>query len=287
MPRLSGYWQQLLGIVGTSQGEGGGILKKKFWLWLYLNIAPNPIFFKPYSLFHQDAPCNPSSIPFLLGLASIHMFLMHFVTVQRMPEKDRYCCVLFDEMLIRQNVWFNQKFDCIERFEDLGSQGRTCNIAIHVLIFMVCGLHRKWKQPVSYYLSRGYTKAEMLEQFLKEVLDACQNVGLHVVATVCDMGTNNVKAMRLLGSTTSEPFFQFQNQEIATIYDPPHLLKCTPNLFLKYDVQFKSEHVDSQHPVIAKWEHIEELYKHDRDFMIGMLYKLTPTWPLLLSVPRK
>jgi len=35
---------------------------------------------------------------------------------------------------------------------------------------------------------------------LKEVLDACQNVGLHVVATVCDMGTNNVKAMKLLGS---------------------------------------------------------------------------------------
>ena len=53
---------------------------------------------------------------------------------------------------------------------------------------------------MSYYLSRGSTKTEMLVQFLKEVLDACQNVGLHVVATVCDMGTNNVKAMKLLGS---------------------------------------------------------------------------------------
>ena len=176
-----------------------------------------------------------------------------------MSEKDRYCCLLFDEMLIRENVWFNQTFDCIEGYEDLGSQGRTCNTANHDLLFMVCGLHWKWKQPVAYYLSRGCTKAEMFMQFLKEVLDACQNVGLHVVATVCDMGTNNVKAMKLLGSPGGEPFFQFQNQAIATIYDPPHLLKCTRNLFRKYDVQFESEHLDSQLPDIAKWEHIQKL----------------------------
>ena len=84
---------------------------------------------------------------------------------------------------------------------------------------------------MAYYLNRGSTKAEMLVKFLKEVLDTCQNVGLHVVATVYDMGNNSVKAMKLLGSTTGEPFFQFQNQAIAAIYDPPHLLRCTHNLF--------------------------------------------------------
>ena len=137
---------------------------------------------------------------------------------------------------------------------------------------MVRGLYRKWKQPVAYYLSCGCTRAEMLVQFLKEVLDACQNVGLHVVATVCDMGTNIVKAMKLLGSTGGGgPFFQFQNLAIATIYDPPHLLKCTHNLFLKYDVQFEFERLDSQLPVIAKWEHIEKLYKCDKPYMIRSL----------------
>jgi hypothetical protein len=35
--------------------------------------------------------------------------------------------------------------------------------------------------------------------------------------------------------------------------------------------------LDSQFPVVAKWEHIEKLYKHDKDFMICMLYKLTDT----------
>jgi hypothetical protein len=125
-------------------------------------------------------------------------------------------------MSIRENVWFNQKFDCIEGFEDLGSQGRTCNTANHALLFMVRGLHLKWKQPVAYYLSRGSTKADMLMQFLKEVFDAYKNVGLRVVATVCDMGTNNVKAMKLLGST-GENHSSFQNQKIETIYDPTPL----------------------------------------------------------------
>jgi predicted RNA binding protein with dsRBD fold (UPF0201 family) len=115
----------------------------------------------------------------------------------------------------------------------------------------------------------------MLVQFLREFLGACQNVGLHVVATVCDMGTNIVKAMKLLGSTVGEPFFQFQNQAIATIYDPPHLLKCTRNLFHKYNVQFESEHSDGQLPVIAKWEHIVELYEQQKHLLFRPMYKLT------------
>jgi hypothetical protein len=115
--------------------------------------------------------------------------------------------------------------------------------------------------------------------FLNQILGEGQNVGLHVVATVCDMGTNSVKAMKLLGSIRREPFFQFQSHATATIYDPPHLLKYIRNLFLKYDVQVESEHLDSQFSVIAKWEHTEKLYKHDKLFMIRMLSKLTPTWP--------
>ena len=100
------------------------------------------------------------------------MFLMP--SMQKMSEKDRYFCLLFVEMLIRENVWFNQKFDCIEGFEDVGSQGRTRNITDNALLFIVRGLHRKWKQPVAYYLSCGSTKAEMLVQFLIGFLGACQ-----------------------------------------------------------------------------------------------------------------
>jgi len=32
---------------------------------------------------------------------------------------------------------------------------RTYNIDMHAIVFMVHGLHRKWKQQVAYYFSRG------------------------------------------------------------------------------------------------------------------------------------
>jgi hypothetical protein len=79
-----------------------------------------------------------------------------------------------------------------------------------------------------------------------------------------------------LGSIIRKPFFQFQNQAI-TIYDPPHILKWTRNLFLKYGVEFESECLDSQLSVIDKWEHTDKLFKHDKHVMICVLYKLTDT----------
>ena len=101
-------------------------------------------------------------------------------------DNDGYnvCCLMFDEMSIRENLHFNQKFGCIHGFEDLGGHGGTSNIANHALVFMLHGLCKRWKQPVAYYLIHGTTKGEMLVNFLMEVLDACHNAGLEVVATV-------------------------------------------------------------------------------------------------------
>ena len=214
-----------------------------------------------------------NTIHFAAGI-NAHVFSALQHSLQKMSDRDRYCCLLFDEMSIRENVRFNQKLDCIEGFEDYGTE-RTRRIANHALLFMVRGLHRKWKQPVAYYFIRGSTKADLLERFLKEVLGACQDAGLRVVATVCDMGANNVRALRQLGATRRKPFFTFQNREIVTVYDPPHLLKCTRNLFLKYDVQFKSELLHNKLPVIAKWEHISNVYNWDKQNILRLFYKLT------------
>jgi hypothetical protein len=157
-------------------------------------------------------------------------------------------------------------------------EARAGHATLQIMLwFLWSGLRQKWKQPVAHYFSRGSTKAEVIVQFLKEVLDACRNAGLQVVATACDMGTNNVKALKLLGLSETKAFFKFRNKEIAKVFDPPHLLKCTRNLFRRYDVQLKSEHVANQLPVIAKWEHILNVYKFDKPHEIRLLYKLTDT----------
>jgi hypothetical protein len=82
----------------------------------------------------------------------------------------------------------------------------------------------------------GGAKGEMLVNFLVEFLDASHNAGLEVVATMCDMGANNVKALTHLCVYEKTTFVRFQNQEIAAIFVPPNLLKFTHNLSLKHDV---------------------------------------------------
>ncbi len=67
----------------------------------------------------------------------------------------------------------------------------------------------------------------MVVNFLMEVLDACHNAGLEVVATMGDVGANNVKALKLLGVSEKTPFVRFQDKQTAAIFDPTSLLKCT------------------------------------------------------------
>ena len=61
-----------------------------------------------------------------------------------------------------------------------------------------------------------------------EVLDACHDAGLEVVATMCDMVASNIKALKHLGVSEKLPFFRFYDQEIASILGPPRLRKPCP-----------------------------------------------------------
>ena len=58
------------------------------------------------------------------------MRLVPFNALQTMSDKDRVCSLMFDETSTRKSVLFNQKFGCIEGFEDLGSHGRTAELQI-------------------------------------------------------------------------------------------------------------------------------------------------------------
>jgi hypothetical protein len=76
----------------------------------------------------------------------------------------------------------------------------------------------------------------MLVVFLVEVLDACQNAGLVVAASMCDKGANSVKSLKRFGVSEKKPYFRFHNEESAAVFDPSHFLQCTCTLLVKHDV---------------------------------------------------
>lgn len=58
----------------------------------------------------------------------------------------------------------------------------------------------------------------MLVNFFMEVLDAYHNAGMEVAATVCDVGSSSVKALKQLGVSENISFFRFQSQEKLQLY---------------------------------------------------------------------
>ena len=198
-------------------------------------------------------------------------------SVSKFADKDRICSLMFDEMAIREHIQYDPRSDRILGYEDLGTLVPPSNrVANHALVFMAKGLHRKWKQAVGFYFSKGSMSGRNLSGLLKEVLHACRNAGLVVVNTVCDMGSNNITALKEMGASFKKPFFRFENQEVVTIYDPPHLLKCTRNMLHKHNVLLNVENGGEQSRVMtASWSHIKDAVMLDRERSYPLLNKIT------------
>ncbi|KAJ8708707.1 hypothetical protein PYW08_010089 [Mythimna loreyi] len=185
-------------------------------------------------------------------------------TVQLQTASDNEYILMFDEMSIKKNIMYNRKTDTIEGFQDHGLQGRSPQLATHALVFMLAGIRKKIKQPVAYYLSSEYVTADRLAVLIKEIVRECREAGLSIAATVCDMDGVNRRALSI-GATCEKPSISIDDKEIISMYDPPHLLKCFRNLFLKYNIQCTTQITSNNKTGIgvAKWSHIKAFYDLD------------------------
>lgn len=116
---------------------------------------PSP---KTLNLLLQD-------IPFYPGL-NRHIIENLRNQSQKLSEIDRNCVLLFDEMALNVGLKYNLKKDYIFGFQDFGSHNRIPDFADHVLVFMIRGLRKKCKQPVSYYFCKCTRKTQTLTSLI-------------------------------------------------------------------------------------------------------------------------
>lgn len=140
-------------------------------------------------------------------------------------------------------------------------------------VYMLRGIRKKWKQPLYYNFCSGATKTYDIKKILIDIITKCDSIGLKIVATVCDQGSNNVAAINSLINDTKEKYFrmgidrteqtfEIDDTTIIPLYDVPHLFKGIRNNFLKYDIHF----IENGQQKIAKWSHLETLYRMDGYF---------------------
>ncbi|KAF0294127.1 Transposable element P transposase [Amphibalanus amphitrite] len=181
-------------------------------------------------------------------------------------ETERLCVVSFDEMSVKTKMTYLRGEDMIEGTEDFGELGRSRDRADHALVFMVRGLTKKWKQSIGYFLSAGPTKAAIQKQLLVNCITKLQEVGLTVVATVCDMGPTNQQTYKLLGASEGRFEFEVGGQEVVALFDVPHLFKCLRNALLNYDVTVEG--------TVVSWNHLMALFHWDRSRKLRAAPKL-------------
>lgn len=208
-------------------------------------------------------------VPFEAGIND-HIIKNLTHQASKLKPNDQLCSLVFDEMAIDPSLTYSQRNDLIFGFENFGNNQQNCKFSDHVLVFLLRGINRKWKQPVAYYFCQSTTKTPQLVNCIKEVVTAVQSTGLNILTTVCDQGGTNSAAIKFLKNETNtscikngveNSYFGFtiNNHEIIPIFDPPHLLKTIRNnLITKNLVFFKNDKCFK-----ASWDHIKALYEFD------------------------
>lgn len=144
------------------------------------------------------------------------------------PDQYTSCSLLIDAMAIKLQVDYDQKFDRMVGFVDLG-QGEGdddgTEEAKEALVFMVVGLTGNWKVPIAYFFTRTLN-AKAQHQLLLHALDHLHNVGLRIHVVTMDGHATNVKMCRLLGC-------EFDNAyQMKTSFEDPH---SKNNIFVVFD----------------------------------------------------
>lgn len=187
-----------------------------------------------------------------------------------MGKNERVCAVLFDEIALKPKLDYNQSFDYIEGYEDLGFLGRKNEIANTALVFYVRGILHNWKIPLCYFTSKGPVKGDILAKLIEEVIQGLKKLQLIPIALISDQGTNNRNAFKVLGATKLNPVITIHELKIFTIFDVPHLLKSLRNNFINPKLKLKIDgHSISCLDVVKTFE----IDRNDDEEKDGMMRK--------------
>lgn len=192
-----------------------------------------------------------------------YMIMLLEARVKNLNEIDRECVLLMDEITLKKGLRYCKMRDIVVGYTDDGVE-RTAVMATSALVFMVRGLFKHWKQAISFVFTASNLKSSSVKQYVVQIIEALQGIGLRVRAIVSDQGGTFSKMFREWGVTTSQPSVNILGGDVMVFPDPPHLLKSMRNMLCHYDVT----HAEGT----AKWNHISQFFEQD----IVKVYRLAP-----------
>jgi len=176
------------------------------------------------------------------------------------------CFLCADEMSLKTNLFYNVSKDQIIGFNQSGAF-RTYEPAKYVLVLMIRGINSNWKQPIAYYLVSNSCSGTDLNLIIFSTIRRLRSIKLNVKSFITDQGSNFIKFSNSNHVTPEEPFFEVDGEKVIYIFDPPHLLKSTRNMFFKHMIEINDEVVDKKY--------LDIFYNYDNKCNLRMAPKLT------------
>lgn len=180
-------------------------------------------------------------------------FVLTLLQSYSLPEMDKVCVILADEMKIKKAYEYDRNSDTLLK------------PANYVQVIMARGLFCNWKQPLFYDFDRNLDKSLLLE-----IIKKLSNIGFNVVAITNDLGGANRGLWKSLGITEEAPFFFHpinMNEKIYTFADVPHLVKLIRNHFLDSEFLIHGKKINKK-PLL-------ELFDCTRGRDLNIAHKLT------------
>jgi len=82
-------------------------------------------------------------------------------------------------MSIRKQVVYNQSKKQFDGFEDIGEGGDGERVATQVLVFMLVGIKKYWKLPLSYFFIKSLTASEQ-KLLVLQAIAQLENINVKV-----------------------------------------------------------------------------------------------------------
>ncbi|KAE9523725.1 hypothetical protein AGLY_015866 [Aphis glycines] len=139
-----------------------------------------------------------------------------------------------DEMALKTHLFYSLRKDEIIGFHQTNST-KTYDPAKFAFVLMICGINVQWKQPIAYFLVSGSCTGNNLYNIIMSTIAKLQNISLDVKAFITDQGSNFQKFSKKVFVSPSRPYFYVNEQKVIYMFDPPHLLKSTRNMFFKHN----------------------------------------------------
>ena len=204
-------------------------------------------------------------------------------------EYQRYICLSFDEMKIKENLVFDKHTEKLVGFVDLGDPDVNFSnfpenvLASHALVFYVRGIASDLKFALAYFATCGINAHQIMSLFWDAVSYLELSCTLPVVACVSDGASANRKFYKMHATAdddndgiphkTLNPFCN--ERYIYFFADAPHLMKTLRNCMYHSGYGDRATRLMWNDGKEILWSHVFRLAQDELDRDIKLAPKLT------------